>query len=124
MPRPPAAFSPLTTTNVGAWRSRRIGRQSSSVRRPSPPTMSPMNRMLGAPEPLKDASCPPAAGVGGPLSAASRSAILWEWWEAIERRAASGGGAALGPAGAPAAVAAGLVGGGESRGESAGDLHR
>ena len=34
IPSPPATFSPLTTTNVGSWRSRSTGRHSSSV---SPP---------------------------------------------------------------------------------------
>jgi predicted PurR-regulated permease PerM len=46
MPRPPAAFSPLTTTNVGSWRSRNAGSSPSSVRLPSDPTTSPMKRML------------------------------------------------------------------------------
>ena len=46
MPRPPATFSALTTTNVGRWRSTSPGSSASSVRRPSPPTTSPTNRML------------------------------------------------------------------------------
>src|SRR5215210_8430593 len=44
MPTPPAAFSPLTTTKSGRWRSRRPGSSEASVRRPSPPTTSPTNR--------------------------------------------------------------------------------
>ncbi len=51
IPSPPATFSPLTITNVGWKRSRRIGRHSSSVRRPTPPTRSPTNRMLACVEP-------------------------------------------------------------------------
>jgi hypothetical protein len=46
MPRPPAAFSPLTTTNVGAWRSRSAGSRPSSVCLPSDPTTSPTNRIV------------------------------------------------------------------------------
>src|SRR3954453_10379443 len=46
MPRPPATFSPLTTTNGGAWRSRSAGSSPSSVRRPRPPTRSPTKRMV------------------------------------------------------------------------------
>src|SRR3954447_4389634 len=46
IPRPPATFSPLTTTKVGAWRSRRAGSRPRSVRRPSPPTRSPTRRMV------------------------------------------------------------------------------
>src|ERR687885_1672356 len=46
MPSPPATFSALTTTKVGAWRSRSAGSSPSSVRRPSPPTRSPTKRMV------------------------------------------------------------------------------
>src|SRR3954465_14304728 len=46
IPRPPAAFSPLTTTNVGWWRSRSAGSSPRSVRLPSDPTMSPTNRIF------------------------------------------------------------------------------
>src|SRR3954471_24539039 len=46
MPSPPATFSPLTTTNVGAKRSRSAGSSPSSVRRPRPPTRSPTKRMV------------------------------------------------------------------------------
>ncbi len=45
MPIPPAAFSPLTTTNVGACSSRSAGSSVSSVRRPARPTTSPTNRI-------------------------------------------------------------------------------
>src|SRR5450755_2668628 len=45
MPRPPAEFSPLTTTKSGSWRSRSAGSRLRRVRRPIPPTMSPTNRM-------------------------------------------------------------------------------
>src|SRR6185312_13950283 len=48
MPRPPAAFSPLTTTKSAASRSRSAGSMPRSVRLPSPPTRSPANRMLTA----------------------------------------------------------------------------
>jgi len=44
MPTPPAAFSPLTTTKSGAWRSRSAGSSAASVRRPRPPTTSATNR--------------------------------------------------------------------------------
>src|SRR5436190_173666 len=40
MPRPPATFSPLTTTKSGACSARRRGRSPSSVRRPSPGSVS------------------------------------------------------------------------------------
>src|SRR5919202_1033221 len=46
MPSTPATFSALTTTKVGAWRSRSAGSSPSSVRRPSPPTRSPTKRMV------------------------------------------------------------------------------
>src|SRR5579871_1097389 len=45
MPKPPATFSALTTTNVGSWRSRSVGSTSSSVRRPDEPTRSPQKRI-------------------------------------------------------------------------------
>ena len=48
MPTPPAAFSPLTTTKSGSWRSRRPGSSAARVRRPRPPTTSPTNRSLTA----------------------------------------------------------------------------
>src|ERR1700759_5692973 len=48
MPRPPAAFSPLTTTKSVASRSRSAGSMPRSVRLPRPPTRSPANRMLMA----------------------------------------------------------------------------
>ena len=38
-------FSPLTTTKSASWRSRSAGSSVSSVRRPSPPTTSPTNRI-------------------------------------------------------------------------------
>src|SRR5919107_2521125 len=47
IPRPPAAFSPLTTTNVGACSATSPGSRPSSVRRPRPPTRSPTKRMVG-----------------------------------------------------------------------------
>src|SRR4051794_179922 len=50
IPRPPAAFSPLTTTKSKANSSRRPGSSSRSARRPARPTTSPMKRievMLG-----------------------------------------------------------------------------
>src|SRR5579875_2480950 len=46
MPTPPAAFSPLTITQCGRSRSRSSGSRVLSVRRPTPPTTSPTNRML------------------------------------------------------------------------------
>ena len=46
MPRPPAAFSALTTTKVGSWSARSLGSRPSSVRRPSPPTTSPTKRIF------------------------------------------------------------------------------
>src|SRR3954471_24987702 len=45
MPSPPAAFSPLATTNVTPSSSRRPGSSSRSTRRPARPTTSPMNRI-------------------------------------------------------------------------------
>src|SRR5579871_1723138 len=45
MPKPPATFSALTTTNVGSWRSRRTGSAASSARRPAEPTRSPQKRI-------------------------------------------------------------------------------
>ena len=50
-PDAPAAFSPLTTTKSGAWRSRSSGSSARSVRRPMPPTTSPTNRSLIARRP-------------------------------------------------------------------------
>ena len=44
MPRPPAAFSPFTTTKSGRCRSRSPGSSSASVRLPIPPTTSPTKR--------------------------------------------------------------------------------
>ena len=48
MPKPPAAFSPLTITKSMASRRRRPGSCSRTARRPLRPTMSPQNssRML------------------------------------------------------------------------------
>src|SRR5918998_2524547 len=44
IPRPPAAFSPFTTTKSGRRRSRSPGSTSASVRLPIPPTTSPTKR--------------------------------------------------------------------------------
>src|SRR5580704_4822699 len=65
MPRPPAEFSALTTTNVKSCCSRSAARQAISVRRPMLPTTSPTNRML---------TCD---------AAACGSAILWPEWEGL-----------------------------------------
>ena len=46
IPTPPAAFSPLTTTKSGAWRSRSSGSSAERVRRPSEPTTSPTKSSL------------------------------------------------------------------------------
>src|SRR5215207_3245706 len=46
MPTPPAAFSPLTTTKVGTYSSSSAGSRARSVRRPRPPTTSPMKRIV------------------------------------------------------------------------------
>src|SRR6187397_33529 len=46
MPRPPAAFSPLTTTKSSASSSRSPGSSAARVRRPIPPTMSPTKSSL------------------------------------------------------------------------------
>src|SRR3954452_19703496 len=43
MPRPPAEFSPFTTTKSGSCRSRNPGRSDSTACRPGLPTMSPTN---------------------------------------------------------------------------------
>src|SRR4051812_38395466 len=43
MPRPPAEFSPFTTTKSGSWRSRNPGSSDSTACRPGLPTMSPTN---------------------------------------------------------------------------------
>ena len=45
MPRPPAAFSPLTTTKSGAWRSRSPGSSAEQRAPAEPPTRSPTNRI-------------------------------------------------------------------------------
>ena len=77
MPRPPAAFSPLTTTNVGAWRSRSTGSSPSSVRLPSEPTTSPTKRMVagasGTPHTLTrgmadEVDTPPAPPAPAPVA--------------------------------------------------------
>src|SRR5918997_5612966 len=44
MPKPPAAFSPLITTQSSRQRSRRPGRRSITAWRPGRPTMSPRKR--------------------------------------------------------------------------------
>src|SRR3954462_9904205 len=46
MPRPPAAFSPLTTTKSSSSSSRSPGSSAASVRRPIPPTTSPTKSNL------------------------------------------------------------------------------
>src|SRR3954470_5377019 len=43
MPRPPAEFSPFTTTKSGSWRSCNPGSSDSTACRPGLPTMSPTN---------------------------------------------------------------------------------
>ena len=47
MPMPPAAFSPLATTQSSASSSRRMGTSALSVRRPAEATTSPMKRIIG-----------------------------------------------------------------------------
>src|SRR4051794_16797536 len=51
MPRPPATFSALTTTNVGSWRRRSSGRSPRSARRPVLPTRSPAKRIVAGASP-------------------------------------------------------------------------
>src|SRR4051794_21725051 len=46
MPRPPAEFSPFTTTKSGSWRSCNPGSSDSTACRPGLPTMSPTNSSL------------------------------------------------------------------------------
>ena len=60
MPMPPAAFSPLTTTKVGACSSRSAGSSVSSARRPVRPTTSPTNRIEVSPAMPGDAIGPGA----------------------------------------------------------------
>src|SRR3954468_19919368 len=45
MPKPPAAFSPLTTTRSRPRSRRKAGRRSITTSRPERPTRSPQNRI-------------------------------------------------------------------------------
>src|SRR3954468_23829073 len=90
IPRPPATFSPLTTTNVGEGRSRRAGSRPRSVRRPRPPTRSPTKRMVAG-----------AAGTAHTLAHGADERT------GGQRRPAAGGAAARGGAGGPGARAPG-----------------
>src|SRR3954451_2070342 len=62
MPRPPAEFSPFTTTKSGSWRSFSPGSSDSTACRPGLPTMSPTNSsftgaeaIVGAMQPVLEA---------------------------------------------------------------------
>src|SRR5437588_11353104 len=46
IPAPPAAFSPLAIAKSGEYRARSDGSGANMARLPTPPTMSPMNRMV------------------------------------------------------------------------------
>src|SRR5512133_1964413 len=99
IPSPPATFSPLTTTNVGARRSRRPGSRPSSVRRPRPPTRSPTKRMVaGASGTAHTLAHGADERTGGQGRAGARGAGGGRGADAARARGAARRGAALGPA--------------------------
>src|SRR5918996_4165920 len=72
MPTPPAAFSALTTTKSGLWRSRSPGSSAASARRPMPPTTSPTKRSFTGGDSVTLAAMPQPA----PAAPAEAPAVL------------------------------------------------
>src|SRR4051794_6911927 len=71
MPRPPAEFSPFTTTKSGSCRSRSPGRSDSTACRPGLPTMSPTNSSFTvAPQAIVAAVTQPGAAAAEPARTA------------------------------------------------------
>src|SRR3954447_5963391 len=87
MPRPPAEFSPLTTTNVGAWRSRSAGRSPRSVRLPSDPTTSPTKRRVagavGTPHTLTEGMAEPVDTPPAPPPTPGAPVVVPRWVQLV-----------------------------------------